>query len=195
MAIFPNCAKIVHDVVAAACEAAIAGVKGRVIIINFEDIDRSKATITGNVISALALKSGAKAYLFTTFADASIGNVSLNVGTYFSNWQHDVNLRIFTKSEEAKEFMNNIAGAKVAIILENNDEGVDNKLKYEVYGFNAGLKATEAAGTTQMEENTVYSLTLGNGEAAKENSLPKSIYVDDAETTDALIKTLLTAAP
>lgn len=189
-----TCGKITATLTAVDCvNQPIAGVNTRAIIINYEDIDRTALTITDGVVVAIQLKSSTTGFAFESADNSTTGEHSLAKGKYFSNYLHKVTLRVFTKSKEAKKFINDAKDARVAIILENKTQGDAGESKYEIYGLDAGLVLMENNGTTEFQDNIVYNLVFGTDETSKETSIPKTIYKTDATATDSLINSLLPA--
>jgi len=52
-----DCAKLSKGLVLDACKRAIAGLRGTVILINYDDIDRVATIEANNVVSTLQLKN------------------------------------------------------------------------------------------------------------------------------------------
>lgn len=187
-----DCSKLTDGVIAAVCnKPAIAGTGHRVILINYNDIDRSISEVEGNVIKKLVLKTGATGYEYESLENSTLGEISLNKGTYFSNWQHDLTLRVFAKSESSKGFVNSLNSARVVAVVDNKELGDDGDVKYEVYGWDAGLELNEGTASTDMADLVVYTIKMGSGANSKEASLPKSIFDADLATTETMLNTLL----
>jgi hypothetical protein len=187
-----DCSKITAGLVAVVCgKPAIPGTGQRVILINYSDVDRSLSTVANNVITNLILKGTSGAYEFESLDNANLGEVSLNKGTYFSNWQHDLSLRVFAKSEAAKKFVNNLNGARVIAVVENREEGNEGDVKYEAYGWDAGLELNEGTASTDMADQIVYQVKMGSGANSKESSLPKSVYKTDLQATETMLNALI----
>lgn len=197
-----NCSDITANLIAAVCgKQALAGTGQKVILINFEDIDKTLSEVVGDVINSIVLKSGKHAYAFTSLEDSTVGDFALNKGTYFNSWNHNLPLNIFTKSEASKKFMNLSAGARVVAVVENKEIGTASvggvvatgEVKYEVYGWDSGLELLEATGSTAIADGVVFAPKFGTGEKSKENSIPRSFFDTDLTTTEAAL-TALTAA-
>lgn len=190
-----DCSKITQGFLVAECDGpAIAGTSGRVVLVSYTDIDRTKSTEAGNVISAIVLKAGAKGYAVDSLPNAVVGDSPLTAGTYLSTFQHTLTVRIFKKSEAAKKFVNQLSAARVVAIVENNERGAKGEVKYEVYGWRSGLVLTELAATTEMTDNVAYQIGLGSSAAAQERSLPMSFFNTDEATTDEAVEALLGSA-
>ena len=117
--------------------------------------------------------------------------VSLSVGTYRNTLIHTAMLRIFTKNEDSKKFVNQfIAGARVIAVFKNKEEGKDGDVKYEAYGWDNGLEISELTNTVAMTDTIVYDLQLASTDAAQEGSLPKSVFDTDLATTEAMLASL-----
>lgn len=191
-----DCSRITVGFTMDSCDdMAVAGVASRVILISKSDIDYGRSVVTNNIISEIILKQGTQGYEVDTLPNTTVGEDTINVGTYTRTHQHSVTVRIFKKSEAAKAFVNGTTRASVVAILENNNRGDDGEVKYEVYGWNSGLVLNELTATTDLTDDAAYVLSLGSGTTARENSLPKSFYNTDEATTDAAVNALLTVAP
>ena len=191
-----DCAKLTAGLVAAICDKPpVAGTLGRVILINYSDIDRTLSTVTDYLITSLVLKTGKTAYAFESLDDAVLASSTLSKGKYFSQWDQSITLRIFTKSQLAKDFMETLKLAKIVAIVENKDFGGDGKARYEAYGWDTGLELNEGSTTSEYQDNTVYLAVLGTDETSKEATLPKSVFKTDAQQTELMIEGLLTVTP
>lgn len=188
-----DCSKLTEGLIAAECGTlAKAGAEDEVILINYSDIDRTLSTVENNVITDLVLKENAVAYTFTTFGKSlNDSGATFTRGTYRNTWVHTIALRIFTKNEDAKKYVNSLGeDAKIVCILKNNETGASGDVKYEAYGFDNGLRLNESASTIAMADGVVYPLTVSSLDEAQEGSLPKSVFKTDEETTDSLIESL-----
>ena len=178
-----------------ACQPpATPGTGSRVILLSYSDIDRSKSTLANGVLSTIVLKAGAQGYEVDSLPDATVGEVTFNTGTYINSLGHQLTLRIFEKSEAAKKFGNGLVNAKVVAIVENNEHGDDGQVKYEVYGWNSGLRLNAVTSTTTMDDGVAYLYTLATPDGAREATLPISFFNTDEASTDAAVQALLTPA-
>lgn len=178
-----------------ACQPpATPGTGSRVILLSFSDIDRAKSTIANGILSTIVLKAGAQGYEVDSLPDATVGEVTFSTGTYINSLGHQLTLRIFEKSEAAKKFGNGLINAKVVAIVENNERGEDGQVKYEVYGWNSGLRLNAVTSSTTMDDGVAYLYTLGTPDGGRESSLPISFFNTDEATTDAAVDALLTPA-
>lgn len=189
-----DCSRISAGLAAAACNAvAVPGTAARVILLNYADIDRTAITETSNVVSALALIGAAVGYSFESLPDATVGSVALAVGTYINQFDHTIDGRVFVKSESAKAFINGLKNARVVALVENKyfNAADATPVKYELYGLDSGLEATEITGDTSFPDQTVFTFKLASSENAKEGSLPKTLYTTSVSATDTLVSGLL----
>jgi hypothetical protein len=189
-----DCSKITQGLQAVNCgKPPVAGTGTRVILLNYADVDKSLSVEANNVISEILLKSGAIGYAFESLDNTNTGESSYNKTTYYGNWQHDLTMRILVKNEDAKTFVNEMNGARVVAIVENKEMGVDGEVKYEVYGWDAGLELNECTATTEMADGVVYQLKMGSGTNSKESTLPKSVFDTSLTKTEAMLDSLITA--
>lgn len=187
-----NCTDITTGLTAVVCGVKeLGGTGAKVYLINTDDLDRSLTVVTNNVVTDLVLKATKKAALLTTLEDSTLGEVAIEKGTYFSNWAHTLSLRLFTKNELSKAFVNTLTGARVIAIVENKATGTAGNVKYEIYGFDSGLEVSEVTSTTDLTDGVTYEMKLMSSEKAKENSLPKSYFDTDLATTESALASLI----
>jgi hypothetical protein len=195
-----NCSSIAAGLVAASCtKLVVAGTGQKVIVLNYYDVDKPNCTVTNNVISAIQLKEGKVGYSFETFENSTVGDVKLAKGRFATEFDQTVELRIFAKTEASKAWVNNSINAKVILIVENKELGTAGEIKYEVYGWDAGLELNELVTTTEYADKVVYDLKFGGDATTKENTLPKSVFVVSTDpevsslsVTEAMLEGLLT---
>jgi hypothetical protein len=199
-----TCSELTAGITAAICKKiAVAGTGPRVILLNYNDVDKIESVrTTDETLSEIVLKGGGKVgYEYASFDNSTIGTFTFIPGTYIGTgtWQHDCNLRIYAKSAAAKKFVNELDHARVIAIVENKEQGrdmdtgeFDGKTKYEAYGWESGLVMTAATGTTEIADGVVYNLTLGNDAISKESTLPPSFWAGTAAATDLAVEALLT---
>lgn len=188
-----NCSELLQGLIGAECgKNTTSGAKDDVILIPFSVVDKTASTITDNVIESLVLSNGKKAFKFSTYGKSlNEAGATFAKGTYRNSWTHAVPLRIFIKNEEAKKFVNTFGdGAKVMVLLKNNDTGTDHAVAYELYGWDNGLELNESANTIALTDGIVYSLGLASAEGEGEGSLPKSVFDTDIATTETMIASL-----
>lgn len=190
-----DCSKItMTSLVAANCDAAaIAGTFSKIALFNYSDIDKAGSSLTGNVITNVLMNGATKGMYFESLEDSHVGEVSLAAGTYFSEFDHAVTLRIFAKTEAAKTFLNELKNGRVVVFLPNKAQGANGEVKWEVYGWDSGLKLTELTNTTEFADRVVYTLKLASTENSKEQSLPKTFFDTDLTATETLFTSLIAA--
>lgn len=189
-----DCTNIGANIAAATCgHIAKSGTEDVNYYINFNDVDKAGSTIVNNVISEIGMKQTKSGYKFTTFEDAVDGEATLKKGTYVNSWLHSVTDRIFVKNELTKKFVNDLTGSKVIRIVANKEEGTAGEVKYEVYGWDSGLKVSEIKAVTTLTDGIVYEIKLATDEKSPEMSLPKSFFDTDLETTQQALSAIMTA--
>lgn len=195
MAIFDeifDCSRLNNDLQGADCDRVpVPGTESTHIIINYVDIDRQATKVTNNVINPLVLKDGQRAFEFLTLPDAVIGTAEPNISTYWTTWTHSGQLRIFIKNEKAKTFVNDLTNARVVIIMKNREEGDAGEVKYEAYGYNAGLKLSAATVSTEMADYVAYDVTMSTPDGAGEATLPKSVWYGSLGATETALNALV----
>lgn len=160
-------------------------------IVNYDDVLKASCNRSGNLITALALANGAKGYKIivpegTPFNGTLIEAV---VGTYRTKWNKTVAFVILNSGPDVShDIIDKLANGKFVIVLENVFAGSDSKNKFEVYGFEQGLKLT--AGTRDLNSDDTdggWSVTL------QEQNAPSSglfLFNDSEAATRTLLNSL-----
>lgn len=181
-----DCSKITKGFVASECGALpMGGTLTKVWLFNYADIDKATSVVTDEELTTLKLKTSAKGYIYQSMDNSTEGGATLNRGTYSANYDHSVSLRIFADTIEAKEFLNEAKEARIVAIVERKTEG-DNK--FEVYGWQSGLKMTENAYATTFTDNVAYNPTFASDDQSKESFLPLTCTMTES-AIDALCQT------
>lgn len=179
-----DCGKITAGLVGAFCETlANGGTSAKIWMFNFEDIDKANSTYTETNVTTIAMKQGKKGYIVTSFDNATEGNATLNVGTYINTYDHQVTLRVFDDSDDAREFMASAKNARVIICLQKKTH--DGSFINEIYGWDSGLKLSENPYNTKYTDNVVYAPVFKTDADSKERNMPQLVSMGEA-AIDAL---------
>lgn len=188
-----TCGNIVSGLVAAICgQAPASGTGKRVYIGNHEDIDKVNSVFTDKQLSSLVMKAGTVAYLFESMPKATTGEATFSRGSYFNLYDHAVTLRVFTKNQTSKDFMNILGDSRCFVIVENVEVGTAGEVKFEVYGWDSGLTLSELPFSTTFADSTVYAAKLSSDDDSKEGQLPISFFNTDLDTTESSLEALIT---
>ena len=167
--------KIVAGLVNDCATLPAAGYEAEGVIINRADIDFSTATVTGNVLTDIPLKSGKKGYKLEQkgarpFADSTS---EAEVGTYATTFNKNVAFAVLSNDPEHSDFIDSVANGEFVVVLKAKDKGKDNKGAFKVFGWHNGLKVSaishdpygDAKGgavvTLTEEQAPLYALYLG----------------------------------
>ncbi|MEG2772237.1 MAG: hypothetical protein RR960_07835, partial [Alistipes sp.] len=90
----------------------------------------------------LVLKAGKKAFKSSSLKNAFEADSPLAKGTYRNLFDHKVMCRIFDKTQAIKGVVNDLANAKVVLIVRNIDPK-NPETRREIYGFDSGLEMAE----------------------------------------------------
>lgn len=182
-----SCAKISKNLVLAACDhASNPAIEPEVILINIDDIDRANCTVAGNVISELELSDTKKGYHWVSARNGIDADSPLSRGSYRNAFQHRLVVRIFEKTQDEKDQVNKLAGARVVAIVKNVDRK-NPAVKYEVYGWENGLELTDFQAPTTDTDGIVGTATLQSSDNGLESQLPMSLYAGTEADTDTLV--------
>lgn len=178
-----DCSKITKGLVAGACGSLPQGGTGtKVWLFNYADIDRETSVVTNEELTTLAMKDGAKGFVYQSLDNSTDGSAILNKTTYSANYDHSVFLRIFSDDTEAKAFLNDAKEARIVAIVERKTSG-DNK--FEVFGWQSGLKMSENPYNTKFTDNVAYAPVFASDDDSKESFLPLTCKMTE-QALDAL---------
>lgn len=133
----------------------VGGLEADGVIINRADIDFDASTRTGNTISTLALKSGKKGFkIFQQGNNPFTGtNVAFTSGSFLNKFTKQVNFVVYDHSAEcSNKIIDQLANGSFVVVLKNKYAGADSKSKFEVYGYERGLKQTEGSRDPYSED-------------------------------------------
>lgn len=177
-----DCSKITAGYVQDCEKVAKGGTGSKVFLFNLADIDKTDDDSGAEYIHDIILKEGKKGVIYESFDNSTEGTATLNKGAYISNYDHQITLRLFSKSEEARAFIGQIKQARVVAVVESRNAGT-NGFNYEVYGFESGLVLSENAISTTLTDGVAYSLVLKSDDTSKENYIPRIVEMTEANLT------------
>lgn len=186
------------DIAADCASLSVKGLGNNGWIINYDDIDREASkfdTKNPNMLTSLVLKSGKKAYrVFVPGKTPFTGtNKALTVGTYVNTWTKQVSLVVLNEGPDvANEIIDKLSNGSFVVILENKTTGVGGKATYEVYGYEAGLTASEITNEKYSEEsNGGYAATL---EETGGNKSGIFLFAESLTATNTMLESLVTGS-
>ena len=174
------------------------GIEPNGIIINRADIDFAncvKDSSNRNIIKTLVLKTGKQGYSIVQSGSAPFtgSQTAFTAGTYRNKFTKDVQFALLDHSADASlNIIDQLANGTFVVILRNNYKGGDGKAKYEIFGYESGLRQTEGT-RDPYSEDTEGGWLLKLQEVAPTSGL--FLYNTDEETTDVAVASLLTPQP
>jgi hypothetical protein len=175
-----DCSDITQPVQGVQCdEVPVAGLRSEICLFNHSEVDTGGSTLGRfkfiqagmppteryllhpNIISNIVKRSNVSnakfGYAFKSLDNASVGETSLEAGTYFNSWIHTLRLRLFAKDEDAKQFINNLRNARVIALVENLNYGHPYKFTDATYDTtqDTGSVMTKAEQTKLLLDQSV----------------------------------------
>lgn len=184
--------KIVKNITSTCETARIGGLETRAWIINIDDRESfTQNSTVSNLISAITLKTGKKAYTYTGIKKSlNAGADRVKKDDRPDRWTHYFALQVFEKNAEDKQNIDKIG--KVFVIVENKDKTSDDGI-FEIFGFYAGLYPS--SDTVRANDNDgVRYLELMNQLDETEPESPANFFITDYATTLAALVALETPA-
>lgn len=189
-----TCANISKNIVAASCRNSVAAIEPDIVLINFDDYAAATKTVSGNVISALTLPSGKYGYRWTGHKNSFEASFALNKGTYVNSLTHGIVVRLFDRSQDAKDEINKLLNGRVVAIVKAKD-GANPETRYEVYGHENGLTVSDLQYASTDGDGVISSFNLSSDDDARESQLPLSFFSTSEATTKAAIDSLVYTEP
>ena len=168
------------------------GLEKRGVIINRADIDFGKVTYSEdnpNIISALPLKSGKKAYNIYQQTNTPFNgtNKAFAAGTNSNSFTKQVAFIVQDDGPDvARDIIDPLANGEFVVILENKYKKLQGTpagaAAFEVYGFDTGLKQSEGTDDkNSADTDGCWAITL------QETSAPRSGLFLFSESYDATV--------
>lgn len=173
------------------CETLpIAGIDANIVLINFDDINRSATTFSNTnelLVTNFQLKAGKTGYLLSGVKQSNGKNYSMVAVENLPNrFLHGITGKILNPSVANKLQLQKLAlGGKYVAVIKQNWKGVDSEDAFEILGYNSGLELKEATNNSTEESNTIV-LNIGNIDGYEEPKLPFNLLKTDYDTTDVL---------
>jgi len=184
------CGTIAADVLIDCNDIPVNGSADRIILMNKADIDLSTTTIdAAGQITSLAMKATKEAFEITGQNQSITPEMSLVRQGSVSRYSHQVGFRAFKIDQATKNEIEKMANGQLVAICETLGN------KYEVYGWDVGLRAEEITrNLNDVESNGLFSVVLRTPDnLPAEPKLPRSYLNTDYDTTTTQLEGLLTA--
>lgn len=183
------------------CEPLQRGFEADGVIFKRSDIDWSASSIDGTT-AEIVLKTGVAAALVKQPYNSPFNGseMSLNVGTYVSTWNKNINVVLMSVGPNTSEVVNGFVGSDCVLILRNKtkEDGTQagkidaDSAEYEIFGLEQGLKVS--AGTrTPYDEETLGGTLLTLTETGADNH-GIFLWKTSKTVTDAMYAALMTSS-
>ena len=167
----------------------IGGLREIGYIINKSDV--ASYTEASDVISAITLVEDAVAYKIYTPTNQPFNGTqtALKEGTVINRFTNTASFVVLEHNATTAISMEALANGKYVCIIANEYEGTGGASKWQVYGIERGLKATEITRDPYSEDSVGgWAVTMQEQGASKAAHF---FYDTDLETTEAALEALL----
>jgi len=183
-----GCNQIV-DCVLKNCANLVPGIKDKAYFINYDYVDKDLCTFdTSNSLlcTQLVLKTispPAYAYCVEGYNFSNEHKTAMVKKTYQKVWDHGFVFRIFDNTPETKLWIQNAAGSRFMIIIENNYNKniaplAAGRTVFEILGYDMGLELNAAERDANSDELLGgWLLTAGCSDKIKESLPPLAYFV------------------
>lgn len=157
------CDSLISQEISSYCDKPLAkGAYNEAVIINRNDIDFDNTTVgTDGSISSIVLKSGKHGYkcLQPGNKPFGAGNTALVVGEYQNTWTHQLPIIVLAHDAEvAANVIEKLANGDFVVVVKMKNTGNASTAngRYQIFGFDNGLRASE-------QTHTINDDALGSG--------------------------------
>ncbi|WP_431137478.1 hypothetical protein [Psychroserpens mesophilus] len=159
--------KLTNDILFSCTDLPIKGLDGgKAVILNFTDIDKSSSTTSGATITSLV--SDAVGYSVEWYRElASTATSYTPNADDYDGYSHSFLFRLPTTSADNAERLNEFKNGLFVVVVETNYKGTDSGDAYKVYGWDSGMRLSEASNASN--ENSGVLVTLATSENSYEN--------------------------
>jgi hypothetical protein len=171
----------------------VGGVKDDLYLMNYAELNSVTRNSTNpQIIEAITLVSGKKAYKFEGKNNSVEPRTALVKQRYADSYEHQVNFMVFSLTPTAKDLIGDLVKGRVIAVCENRHRDASGRTSFEIYGLNAGLEVTELERVANdADTQGAYKLVLKTSEYSREPALPNPMFKTDYSTTKALITALV----
>ena len=189
-----NCTPIAANILFDCAKNLAAGVKDTIILLPFDDVDKTLSTLdvtNKSLLTNLVMKSTKIGYKVEGVNFSNDFDVALAKGKYWNEFEHNIMFRIFDISAVTKDWIEKLGKMRVMVVVTNNVATGNGSAKYELLGWDLGLEVTELTrNQSDAETKGAYVLKLACDETNKESKLPLTVFKTDEATTDSMIAAL-----
>lgn len=189
-----NC-DISKDILFNCSQPPVRGQKNRLILLPKSDIDFANVEFNSTnhmIIEKIQMKIGKRAFVYTGNSDLIFSDTTMVRDENDVRESHRIPFMLRANTPDIKleiEALKNYPDGFVAI-LEQNYKGANGNAKYEVFGWDVGLRLMERA---NADGRNIHNLVLATPEGAEEPHLPRNFYKTSEANTDTMVAALLVA--
>ena len=175
-----NCINKITANIAYSCEPnlrAKAGLEGKAVLINRQDLDLTALTQSGATITNLSLNSGATGYSIEWVKQ--LGNTA---SAFASNengadsFSHSFVARVFSQGAADAERIRELKDGEFVVVVESKWKGLNNAQAFKCFGLESGLRMQEGT-FTSLENDGAFIFTLASVEGFGE-SYPYQVFTE-----------------
>lgn len=189
------CAKIVSGSSQDCENPIVAGLKDRLILINFDDFESAVVTLNGTnalIIENIVLPSGVVGYEFIGSRSSNTASSELVPKDFSELFTHKAGFKVFKNDGATKLNIEKIAKGRFVAIIENVSKGANGNSAYELLGNDAGIIATVVKRDANDDPTQgAYDIMLESSTKSLEPHVPKTIYKTSYATTKAIVDSLV----
>jgi hypothetical protein len=176
----PGCDQITIGSLYDCADPPVGGMRPRVILFNKDDLGSPTVNAT-DIITALAVNSGAVGYLFEGFKQSvKVIEEAVQPASGQTMYRHKIEYTVFNVSQAQKNNLQRKALGRFVALVQNSKVGPDS---FRVVGLNSGLVMLAQQIRSSAENGDTYKITLQSGEGEEEPKLAQTFFVTDYATT------------
>lgn len=166
------------------------GVVATLYLANKADVASYTEGAVPTIVTAITMAGSTVFYAFEGVKISVKPRWTARATDYGAEFIHEIDSVSFKKDGASKAVLEKIATGQVVAVIQNNFTGTAGETKYEVYGLDAGLFMSEM-GEDKYGEVPGITYKLRTLDITPEQHMPRSLFITDLATTDALVAALL----
>lgn len=181
-----NCEDKLAADIAKDCDVKpIGGIEVNVVVINFEDVDKTSSTIDGtNDLLITNLATTSAGFFLEGIKQAQGASFELvKKEDSYDAYKHVFAGVVLTPSAANKKSLANIAsGGRYVVVVEKKWKGVDQDDAFEVLGWDAGMVISEIVWNSK-ESDGIIKFGLASEDGYEEPEMTRNVLETDYATT------------
>lgn len=175
-----------------------AGLRDRVILINWDDVDFDNSTVNSannKIVEDIVFKTASpsyKGYGIEGFKYSNELELAYAPGRFTHAFEPTINVRIFDNDPDVKERIQEMINSKLIVLTERVYQNTAGDSVFELWGWDAALEVKNVVmNVSDADMKGGYIITIGANEIVKPQYVGYTFFNTDLAITRAKVDALL----